>query len=164
MKAGRIIELFNTVFEQKYNTVLCGGANEPLYVPGGCDATEPSRLYFSFDFPRSALHEISHWCIAGSRRRKLVDFGYEYAPPPRLPAEQKQFFALELKTQTLEYIFCKAVRLKFSPSADNLRVNHETVTHYMQHIRDNATAWLHGGIKGDAGVFLEKLQSVNKVI
>jgi len=162
MKAGRIVELFNAVFRRKYNTVLCGGASEPLYVPGGSYSSEPARLFFRSDYPRSALHEISHWCIAGSRRRKLVDFGYQYTPPPRSPAAQKHFFDLELQSQTLEYIFCEAVQLKFSPSADNFKVNHETEAHYMQRIRENSVSWQRSGVKGDAGLFLVKLLTVEK--
>ena len=162
MNAAHIVELFNALFEQKYNTVLCGGAGEPLYVPADSDLREPSRLYFRSDYPRSAFHEISHWCLAGPRRRKLADFGYVYTPPPRAPAEQIQFFELELKTQTLEFMFCEAVQLKFSPSADNLSVNHETITDFMQRINEKSASWKCSGVAGDAGLFLEKLPGLEK--
>ncbi len=159
MNSDQIAELFNSVFAGKYNTVLCGGATEPLYLPGSEETGIPSRLCFSHDYPRSALHEISHWCIAGAKRRKLPDFGYVYVPPPRATAEQKRFFELELKAQTLEYIFCEAVDIRFSPSADNLMVTMETLTRFMQSIIELSVKWKCKGLAGDAGLFLQALHA-----
>ncbi len=47
----------------------------------------------------SALHEISHWCIAGKARRELVDFGYWYCPDGRDAMTQSQFEDVEVKPQ-----------------------------------------------------------------
>ncbi len=41
------------------------------------------------DFFASALHEISHWCVAGKARREQVDFGYWYCPDGRDAMTQK---------------------------------------------------------------------------
>ncbi len=39
------------------------------------DAEVPyNRIVFAHGFYASAIHEISHWCIAGKARRELVDF------------------------------------------------------------------------------------------
>ena len=85
-----VSELFSKEFEVSFSTKLIGGADEPLYLPknrpGGF-----SLLKFRSDFVSSALHEISHWCIAGERRRKLKDFGYWYCPDGRSEVEQEAF-------------------------------------------------------------------------
>ncbi|MDI8993212.1 elongation factor P hydroxylase, partial [Salmonella enterica subsp. enterica serovar Anatum] len=42
-----------------------------IYLPA--DAQVPyHRIVFAHGFYASALHEISHWCIAGKARRELV--------------------------------------------------------------------------------------------
>ncbi|MFT7651750.1 MAG: elongation factor P hydroxylase [Limisphaerales bacterium] len=101
---------------------LIGGAPEPLYVPATEDRCS-AQIYYREDFAASALHEIAHWCIAGYRRRQLVDFGYDYVPPPRTMVQQLGFFKLELKTQALESIFSSAAKLPFQVSADNLETS-----------------------------------------
>lgn len=62
-----VSDLFSKEFEVSFSTKLIGGADEPLYLPknrpGGF-----SLLKFRSDFVSSALHEISHWCIAGDRK------------------------------------------------------------------------------------------------
>ena len=116
-----ISELFSKEFEVSFSTKLIGGADEPLYLPknqtGGF-----SVLKFRSDFVSSALHEISHWCIAGERRRKLKDFGYWYCPDGRSGVEQEAFESVEVKPQALEWMFSTACNHSFSISLDNLAI------------------------------------------
>ncbi|WP_346299343.1 elongation factor P hydroxylase, partial [Halomonas sp. BM-2019] len=70
-----IIALFDGLFGETLATRLMRGGDEPLYRPA--DAECPyHRVIFARGFYASALHEIAHWCIAGSRRRRLEDYGY----------------------------------------------------------------------------------------
>ena len=68
----------------------------------------------------SALHEVAHWCLAGRDRRKMVDFGYEYLPPPRDEIAQKIFLQAETRVQGLERLFSEVSGVSFSASLDNL--------------------------------------------
>ena len=71
----QLIEIFNSCFADEFNTRLIKGDDEPIYLPA--DAEVPyNRIVFAHGFYASAIHEISHWCIAGKARRELVDFGY----------------------------------------------------------------------------------------
>jgi hypothetical protein len=114
-----LIRLFEACFARDYNTVLVGGGAEPEYLPA--DATHPEhRVIFTRDYFRSALHEIAHWCVAGSERRLLADFGYWYAPDGRSAEQQRVFEQVEVKPQALEQLFCEAAGHRFSLSLDNL--------------------------------------------
>ena len=74
-----LITIFNNCFFSKYNTRLVKGSDEPLYLPA--DENRPhNELFFAHGFFASALHECSHWLIAGEKRRQEVDFGYWYEP------------------------------------------------------------------------------------
>lgn len=62
----QLIEIFNGCFAEEFNTRLIKGDDEPIYLPA--DAQVPyHRIVFAHGFYASALHEISHWCIAGRR-------------------------------------------------------------------------------------------------
>lgn len=110
--------LFADCFWAGWRTRLEGGAEEPLYLPATAQA--PHRLCYRADHFASALHETAHWCIAGPARRRLVDFGYWYAPDGRDAAGQRAFEAVEARPQALEWIFSEAAGHPFRPSADNL--------------------------------------------
>jgi len=116
MNAQEICRVFNGEFAD-INVRLISGADEPLYLP---DTGDGATIHFRSDFPSSAMHEVSHWCIAGSERRKLVDFGYWYAPDGRNTSQQNQFYGLEIKPQALEWILSDAAGIAFNISADNL--------------------------------------------
>ena len=73
-----------------------------------------------------SLLELSHWCIAGSKRRALIDFGYWYAPDGRSAAQQHQFEHLEIKPQALECLFTLACNRPFKVSQDNLFADFDT--------------------------------------
>lgn len=114
-----IIALFDGLFQASYQTRLVRGGEEPLYLPA--DADSPwHRIIFARGFFTSALHEISHWCIAGARRRGLEDYGYWYLPDGRDDAQQRDFEAVEVAPQALEMLFSRACGLRFHISVDNL--------------------------------------------
>jgi elongation factor P hydroxylase len=102
--ATDLITIFNHLFDAPENTVLIGGAQEPLYIPGN----DKNRIYFRFDYFASALHEVAHWCLAGKKRRQSEDYGYWYKPDGRDAAWQVRFEEVEVKPQALECIFSAA--------------------------------------------------------
>lgn len=114
-----VTALFDGLFQQRFNTRLVRGGDEPLYRPA--DAGCPyHRVIFARGFYASALHEISHWCIAGERRRRLEDYGYWYLPDGRDGEQQRRFEAAEVAPQALEMLFSHACGLRFHVSVDNL--------------------------------------------
>ena len=140
----QLVEIFDGCFADDFQTRLIKGDDEPIYLPA--DDTSPwHRVVFAHGFYASALHEISHWCIAGEARRKLVDFGYWYCPDGRDAETQGQFESVEIKPQALEWMFCVAAGFPFNVSCDNLdgdcepdriafqRKVHAQVMHYLQH-------------------------------
>ncbi|SDB90967.1 elongation factor P hydroxylase [Acinetobacter boissieri] len=108
---------FNTWFSH-HNVKLIKGNDEPEYFPASI--TTPARIEFAHGFFSSALHEISHWTIAGPKRRALPDLGYWYAPDGRSAEQQKQFEHVEIKPQAIEWLFTTAFGRKFNVSLDNL--------------------------------------------
>ena len=116
--AAALVALFNATFATTENTVLVGGGAEPEYLPATAEA--PARIIFREDFASSALHEVAHWCIAGSARRQLHDFGYWYNPDGRTPLQQAEFERVEVKPQAVEWALSRAAGIRFHLSADNL--------------------------------------------
>lgn len=114
-----VIALFDGLFQPSYNTCLIRGGEEPLYLPAD-DSMPFHRVIFANGFYASALHEISHWCIAGARRRQWEDYGYWYLPDGRGAAEQQDFEEVEVAPQALELLFSRACGLPFNVSVDNL--------------------------------------------
>lgn len=112
--------LFRSCFEVEYQTVLIGGGAEPLYVPSANPAATPHQVIYREDYFASALHEIAHWCLAGSDRRKREDYGYWYSPDGRNAEDQVAFENAERKPQAIESIFSEACGFSFQLSADNL--------------------------------------------
>lgn len=106
--------LFQQVFHN-FDTRLCGGGAEPVYLAG-----PPARIVYTRDYFRSALHEVAHWCVAGPERRQRDDYGYWYAPDGRDAAQQRLFEQVEIAPQALELIFCAACAHPFRVSVDNL--------------------------------------------
>lgn len=99
-------------------TVLVRGDDEPQYYAKTAEL--PAQIVFAHGFFASCLHEISHWCIAGQRRRGLDDFGYWYAPDGRNAAQQREFEQVEIAPQALECLFTLALGKRFRVSTDNL--------------------------------------------
>lgn len=94
-----------------------GGVEEPFYMAPKENVN--ATIYFRSNYPRSLLHEIAHYCLAGDRRRCIDDFGYWYSPCGRTAEEQQRFELAEARPQGLEKALCEIVGLKFSPSLDD---------------------------------------------
>ena len=120
-----LIALFNTLFANQ-EVILVRGAGEPEYFPA--KDNQPARIEFAHGFFQSALHELSHFFIAGKQRRQLSDFGYWYAPDGRTAAQQQAFERVEIKPQALEGLFSLACGRDFQVSQDNLFADFDTST------------------------------------
>lgn len=114
-----ITALFDGIFMPRYQTRLVRGKDEPLYRPAD-EQTPYHQIIFARGFYASALHEISHWCIAGAKRRQLEDYGYWYLPDGRNAQEQSAFEQAEIAPQALESLFADACGRTFHVSVDNL--------------------------------------------
>ncbi len=114
-----LITLFNGIFIDRWNTELVGGGDEPIYRPADAEHSH-HRVIFTHDYFASALHEISHWCIAGTERRLLEDFGYWYRPDGRTAEQQAEFESVEVKPQALEWMLARSCGFDFRISCDNL--------------------------------------------
>lgn len=123
-----LITLFNGLFTgktfDKTPTILVRGAGEPEYFAS--TDNQPARIEFAHGFFASALHEISHWCIAGKNRRQLNDFGYWYAADGRDWLTQKRFEQVEINPQAIECLFNLALGRYFYVSQDNLNADFDT--------------------------------------
>lgn len=117
-QCGELVALFNDTFADEYDTVLSGGADEPLYSPATSD--KPAMICFREDYFSSALHEIAHWCIAGAERRKQTDYGYWYTADGRDHEQQQAFFSAEVKPQSMEWLLSHACDYPFQVSVDNV--------------------------------------------
>ena len=140
LNAASIIQAFEACFGNTEKTKLIGGFDEPFY-----QAKTPNHTYaeiqFCYDYPRSALHEVSHWCIAGAERRKLNDFGYWYRPDGRSLEEQKEFFIVEGKPQAYEWVFCEAAGIEFEVSLDNLDLDLSLLVKEQQEFIESVRAY-----------------------
>lgn len=115
----QLMALFNHVFSSRYQTRLVRGDDEPIYLPAD-DAHTHHRIVFAHGYFASALHEISHWCIAGAQRRLLEDYGYWYMPDGRDNSAQEAFEAAEIAPQAIEKVLTQACGRHFNVSVDNL--------------------------------------------
>lgn len=109
--------LFEAIFAASHHTLLRGGADEPVYLPAEGEAA--AQIRYRHDYLASALHETAHWCIAGARRRQLLDYGYWYAEEGRDDAAQAAFERVEARPQAIEWCFADAVGVPFRVSLDN---------------------------------------------
>ena len=116
---NKLIAVFNHAFALTEQTVLARSADEPIYLPASGDQ-QFHTIYFAHGYFSSALHEISHWLVAGPARRQLEDFGYWYKPDGRSKEEQQEFEKVEIKPQAIEWFLSKCCGHKFHFSADNL--------------------------------------------
>ena len=119
-----LINIFNDTFLLKYNTRLELGHDEPIYLPAD-EINANHRILFARGFYASALHEISHWCVAGPKRRLLEDFGYWYEPDGRTEVSQAEFEKVEIRPQAYEWILSVSAGFPFTVSCDNLNGDFE---------------------------------------
>lgn len=154
----RLMGLFTQLFFQSHHTLLLPTNSEPRYEPGG----QPGglhKIYFAHGYFQSALHELAHWCIAGPKRRELVDYGYWYEPDGRSADRQEAFFQVEGKVQGLEWLFTSAAKKTFCCSLDNLgqTLPESLVAGFAQAVKACALEWWEKGLPPRAETLLHAL-------
>lgn len=153
-----LIALFNQCFLEKYNTVLVKGTDEPLYLPA--DENRPHHtIFFAHGYFASALHECSHWLIAGENRRKLADFGYWYEPDGRTAEQQKLFESVEVKPQAMEWILSRAADHTFRLSIDNLNGVESDTSAFKNAVYNQVKTYFEKGLPKRAELFRNSLCS-----
>jgi elongation factor P hydroxylase len=157
---SQLIQLFNKDFKEQWGTELVRGGHEPVYLPRSKEYPY-DRVVFAHGYFSSALHEISHWSIAGEQRRKLTDFGYWYNPDGRTQQQQKEFELVEIKPQALEWIFCQAANFQFNVSLDNLTGDISAAAQAAETFKDKiwqqTQAYLKHGLPQRANIFVKTL-------
>lgn len=154
-----LIMLFNDLFRESHRTVLVKGGDEPEYLPA-LAAGGLARVIFAHDYYASALHEISHWCIAGERRRALPDYGYWYCPDGRSLEQQRAFERVETGPQALEWLFSAAAGTRFHLSVDNLSGHGAWDQDAFRHrVWAQANDYLELGMAARAGLFFRTLKT-----
>lgn len=151
-----LIVIFKNCFFEKYNTLLVKGVDEPLYLPA--DETRPhNELFFAHGFFASALHECSHWLIAGEKRRKQIDFGYWYVPDGRTAEQQELFQSVEVKPQAVEWILSIASGSRFRVSIDNLDGSESDTYAFKQAVYQQVKTYCEQGLSIRAETFRNAL-------
>lgn len=152
-----LIELFNDEFSHEYQTRLIKGLDEPIYLPKN-EETPYHQIVFAHGFYASALHEISHWCIAGEKRRQLVDYGYWYCLDGRSAEKQAEFEVFEIKPQALDWLFCVAASFPFNVSCDNLAGDFQPDRiAFQRRVYQQVMVYLQTGIPDRADRFIKRL-------
>ncbi len=152
-----LVTLFNSLFRESLETELVCGGDEPEYLPPGM-AGRCAQVIFAHGYFASALHEVSHWCIAGKRRRRLPDYGYWYCPDGRTPAQQQAFEQVEVNPQALEWLFSVACGSRFHISVDNLEGGGAIdEAGFRCRVFRQACCYLDEGLPPRAGQFLDAL-------
>ncbi len=147
-----LITIFNRCFTEKYNTRLVKGGNEPIYLPA--HENQPYHaIYFAHGFFASALHECSHWLIAGEARRELEDFGYWYVPDGRTMTQQAEFMRVEVKPQAMEWILSQATGHTFRVSIDNLHGEASDTSEFKSAVYQQVTTYCEKGLSSRAAIF-----------
>ncbi|PID42113.1 MAG: hypothetical protein CSA52_00050 [Gammaproteobacteria bacterium] len=176
-----LVRLFNRCFRDSYQTILVSGGDEPIYLPAGevvpgnalVGETEPAneikngtadssfhRIVFYRDYPRSALHEVSHWCIAGTKRRMQTDYGYWYQPDGRTAEQQTIFEQVEIRPQAIEWILCRSVGLPFRVSSDNLNGDQsKTEQKFKENIVAQVYRYFETGLPERADIYCQSILS-----
>lgn len=156
-----LINLVETLFFTAFNTRLVKGDDEPIYLPAN-EECNYHRIVFAHGFFASALHEIAHWCVAGSKRRLKVDFGYWYCPDGRNAEQQAKFEVVEIKPQALEWCFCIAAGFPFQVSVDNLSGEGGDRFAFQEKVHLQVQQYLKYGIPKRAQMFINGLHSTFK--
>ena len=151
-----LITIFNACFALQENTKLVKGGDEPIYLPA--DENRPYHaLFFANGFFSSALHECSHWLIAGKARREQEDFGYWYTPDGRTAAQQALFQSVEVKPQAMEWVLSVAAGHKFRVSIDNLDGKESDTEAFKQAVYQQVKKYCEQGLSARAELFRNAL-------
>lgn len=156
-----LINLFNQCFAQEYNTQLVKGEDEPVYLPAD-EHRVYHAIFFAHGFFSSALHECSHWFIAGPERRQLADLGYWYAPDGRNAEQQALFQQVEVKPQAIEWILSKACGHRFRVSIDNLNGEEADTDAFKQAVYTQVMYYCQKGLPKRANQFRNALATFYK--
>ena len=152
-----LIQLFDKAFFAAYNTRLVKGGDEPIYLPSN-DQTAFNQIIFAHGYFASALHEISHWCLAGASRRLVEDYGYWYIPDGRDHKQQAKFESVEIKPQAIEWALCVATGKDFDVSTDNLLGEGETDrVAFKAKVYKQVLTYVEQGFPKDAATFIANL-------
>jgi len=168
LTCDEIAGVFEEQFSQSHSIRLIGGAEEPIYIPAGAGpvsgfAVEPiNRLVFTRDYAASALHEISHWCIASNERLEKMDWGYWYIPDGRNLKQQQAFEKVEANNQALEWILNKAAGRRFRISVDNLNGEQCSSETFKDEVYRNAQSFCQNGLPERAMQFFLALQHASE--
>ena len=155
----RLERVFGDCFAESQTTLLLGGASEPFYCPAK-GVGHYHELHYREDYFASALHEVSHWCIAGPARRLRADFGYWYAPEGRSAEQQFTFESVEGRPQALEWLFSKACGFPFQVSLDNFSEEASVYrTRFVRQVYAEALGWQSGGLPLRAQQFFSALSA-----
>lgn len=151
-----LIKLFDQTFFSQYNTRLIKGGDEPIYLPAN-EEVNYHQIVFAHGYYASALHEISHWCVAGTKRRLLEDFGYWYEPDGRDEAQQKAFEQVEIVPQAFEWAFNAAAQKAFNVSTDNLNGFQADTATFKKNVHLQVTDYLREGFPERVQQFINVL-------
>lgn len=151
--AREIESLFRACFFEEFRTLLEGGAPEPVYLPSTDTGQRPHRVLYREDFFASALHEVAHWCLAGSERRRLEDYGYWYSADGRSQSEQADFEKVESRPQAIEWILSDTCGFPFHLSADNLEAELGPRSSFEEAVLDRKRKYLAHGLPRRAEIF-----------
>lgn len=149
--ATQLVAAFNACFLSNFNTCLIGGAQEPLYVPA--EPNDSAKIFFRLDYASSALHEVSHWCIAGEKRRLLEDYGYWYELDTRDLQTQAKFEQVEVRPQAVECVLHWAAGLPFRVSVDNLSMPDYNAEHFENAVMTQVGKYVVSGLPVRAETF-----------
>jgi len=156
----QIAGCFNVHEGRTHNVRLIGGAVEPLYLPAG--PATPAIIRYTQDYPRSALHELAHWCLAGRERRRQIDYGYWYLPPPRSRVQQAQFMAAEVRVQALECLFARACDLTFRVSVDDFDITTAEEVAFAETVAEKARCLAASGLPRRAALLGERFEQLRE--
>jgi elongation factor P hydroxylase len=156
-----LVDLFNGVFTETENTVLLRGGHEPIYIPAK-NTLQHHQIVFAHGYFASALHEISHWCIAGKQRRLLEDYGYWYSPDGRDVEQQAEFEKVEVNPQAIEWAFCCVSAKPFNVSTDNLNAAAVDPHVFQDAVKQQVLFYLAHGFPPRAALFIDVLQDFYK--
>ena len=157
-EADILCSIFEACFAASMRTRLLWGGEEPLYQPAK-SSDDYHQIIFRSDYAASALHEVSHWCIAGEQRRQQLDYGYWYEPDGRSVAQQRVFESVEARPQALEWLFSVAAGRQFRVSIDNLNGDSIDPFPFQLAVWQAVHRYLANGLPRRAAVFWRALQN-----